>query len=278
MRRVNKISALSAATGGLAAALTLLLAHPFSAGSHRTVVVRAPGSTAFASQFTATSLSPRAIYERDAHGVVAIRATSASAGARSPFGGGEQGGSQGDSGTGIVISSEGLILTNDHVVDGAGSITVSLEGSRASTRTATVVGTDPSLDLALLKIDPSGLALHPLKLSASTAPQVGDPAYAIGNPFGLNWTLTTGVVSALGRQIRSPNGSVISHVIQTDAPLNPGNSGGPLLDASGSVIGVNSQIVSASSASGSQGGSSGVGFAIGVPTIRTFLAHFKLTI
>jgi S1-C subfamily serine protease len=277
MRRVNKISALSAATGGLAAALTLLLAHPFSTGGHRTVVVRAPGSTAFASQFTATSLSPRAIYERDAHGVVAIKATSTSAAARSPFGA-EQGGSQGDSGTGIVISSEGLILTNDHVVEGAGSITVSLEGSRASTRTATVVGSDPSVDLALLKIDPVGLALHPLGLSASAAPQVGDPAYAIGNPFGLNWTLTTGVVSALGRQIRSPNGSVISHVIQTDAPLNPGNSGGPLLDASGAVIGVNSQIVSASSSSGSQGGSSGVGFAIGVPTIRTFLAHFKVTI
>jgi putative serine protease PepD len=133
-----------------------------------------------------------------------------------------------------------------------------------------VIATDPSHDLALLKISPSGLTLHPLSLANSSATQVGDPAYAIGNPFGLNWTLTTGVVSAVNRQIKAPDEATISHVIQTDAALNPGNSGGPLINASGAVIGVNSQIASAST-SGGQGGSTGVGFAISSNTVKTFL-------
>jgi len=265
------VTLISAAIGGLAAALAIVLGHPFAASTQKQVLMRPSGGTTFASQLTATTpLTPREVYERDARGVVAIRATSGAAPqALSPFGA-EQGRGQTDTGTGIVLSTSGLIVTNDHVVERAGTITVSLDGSSGQTRQASVIATDPSHDLALLKIAPNGLTLHPLSLANSSATQVGDPAYAIGNPFGLNWTLTTGVVSALNRQIKAPDEATISHVIQTDAALNPGNSGGPLINASGAVIGVNSQIASASS-SGGQGGSTGVGFAISSNTVKTFL-------
>jgi putative serine protease PepD len=270
MTNSKVVTLISAAIGGLAAAIAIVLGHPFSE-STKQVLVRPSGGTTFASQLTATSpLTPREVYERDARGVVAIRATSSAAPqSLSPFGA-EQGTRQTDTGTGIVLSTSGLIVTNDHVVERAGTITVSLDGSSGQTRQASVIATDPSHDLALLKISPNGLTLHPLSLANSSATQVGDPAYAIGNPFGLNWTLTTGVVSALNRQIKAPDEATISHVIQTDAALNPGNSGGPLINASGAVIGVNSQIASAST-SGGQGGSTGVGFAISSSTVKTFL-------
>jgi len=270
MTNSKVVTLISAAIGGLAAALAIVLGHPFSASTQKQVLVRPSGGTTFASQLTATApLTPREIYERDARGVVSIRATSSAAPqSLSPFGA-EQG-RQTDTGTGIVLSTSGLIVTNDHVVERAGTITVSLNGSSGQTRQATVIAKDPAHDLALLKISPNGLTLHPLSLANSSTTQVGDPAYAIGNPFGLNWTLTTGVVSALNRQIKAPDEATISHVIQTDAALNPGNSGGPLINASGAVIGVNSQIASASS-SGGQGGSTGVGFAISSNTVKGFL-------
>ena len=270
MTNTKVVTLISAAIGGLAAALAIVLGHPFSA-TQKQVVVRSSGGTTFASQLTATTaLTPREVYERDARGVVAIRATtSGSPQSLSPFGA-EQSTRQTDTGTGIVLSTSGLILTNDHVVERASTITVSLDGASGQTRNASVIAADPSHDLALLKISPSGLTLHPLSLANSSATQVGDPAYAIGNPFGLNWTLTTGVVSALNRQIKAPDEATISHVIQTDAALNPGNSGGPLINASGAVIGVNSQIASAST-SGGQGGSTGVGFAISSNTVKSFL-------
>jgi putative serine protease PepD len=273
MTNSKVVTLISAAIGGLAAALAIVLGHPFSAGTQKQVVVRSPGGTTFASQLTATTpLTPREIYERDARGVVAIRATSSgSSQPLSPFGA-EPGARQTDTGTGIVLSASGLILTNDHVVERAGTVTVSLDGASGQTRQASVIATDPSHDLALLKISPGGVTLHPLSLANSSTTQVGDPAYAIGNPFGLNWTLTTGVVSALNRQIKAPDEATISHVIQTDAALNPGNSGGPLINAAGAVIGVNSQIASAST-SGGQGGSTGVGFAISSNTVKTFLQH-----
>jgi putative serine protease PepD len=130
------------------------------------------------------------------------------------------------------------------------------------------VGEEANSDLALIRVDPSGLGLRPLKLVSSSGVQVGDPVYAIGNPYGLNETLTRGIVSALGREISSPDGAKISGAIQTDAALNPGNSGGPLLDEQGEVIGINSQIASeASSGAGSQPGSTGVGFAISSNTV-----------
>jgi putative serine protease PepD len=267
------VSFLAAAAGGAAAALVLLLAQPFGGGTRDNVVVRSTGQTAFAAQLSGTTaLTPRAIYERDAHGVVAIKASSGGAQTQTPLGGER---ARTDTGTGIILTTGGLILTNEHVIDGASTITVSLEGQSATTRRASVVGADRSKDLALLRIDATGLALHPLRLASYASPQVGDPTYAIGNPFGLNWTLTTGVVSALHRRIAAPDGTPIANVIQTDAALNPGNSGGPLLDAYGSVLGVNSQIVAGSSAGG-QAGSSGVGFAISTSTIKPFLSQLKL--
>ena len=161
-----------------------------------------------------------------------------------------------------MLDDKGLILTNDHVIAGASSIKAGPGASSSVTRTATLVGEEANEDLALIRIDPSGLGLHPLSLVSSSPVQVGDPVYAIGNPYGLNETLTRGIVSALGREIAAPDGSKISGAIQTDAALNPGNSGGPLLNDQGEVIGVNSQIASdAASSEGSQPGSTGVGFA-----------------
>jgi len=236
------------------------------------VLAAAAAGRAFASLTTAGPSTASSIYASDAPGVVSIRATSspASSTGESPFGG-EQSAARVDTGSGIVLNSSGEILTNDHVVDGAGSITVSLDGSSSRQRTATVVGASRSLDLAVLQINVGGVHLHPLQLASSADVQVGDPAYAIGNPFGLNWTLTTGIISALNRHITAPDGATIEHVLQTDAALNPGNSGGPLIDAAGSVIGVNSQIASASSGTSGQAGSNGVGFAISSTTVSAYL-------
>src|SRR5439155_18339775 len=156
--------------------------------------------------------------------------------------------------------------TNEHVIDGATSIKVKVgDGQEQSAR---LVGKDTSTDIALLKVDTGGKKLTPLVFADSSGIQVGDATYAIGNPFGLDRTLTTGVVSALQRRIDAPNGFSIDNVIQTDAALNPGNSGGPLLDAAGHVIGVNSQIESNSSDSSGQAGSVGIGFAVPSNTVR----------
>jgi S1-C subfamily serine protease len=262
----------SAIVGGVTAALVVALAHPFASSTHKNILIAKSGSTAFASQLTATfPLTPREIYERDARGVVAIRASSGGASGASSLFGSEQSTRKTDSGTGIVISTTGLVLTNEHVVEGASSISISLEGKSGQTRQAHVLAEDKSGDLALLKIDATGLALHPLTLGNSSATQVGDAVDAIGNPFGLDWTLTTGVVSAVNRQIKAPDGATISHIIQTDAALNPGNSGGPLINAAGDVIGINSQIVSGSSTATGTGGSNGVGFAIPSSVVKTFL-------
>jgi putative serine protease PepD len=172
-------------------------------------------------------------------------------------------------GTGFVVAKSGLIVTNAHVVEGATAIRVKV--GDGATHPATVVGRDASTDLALLKVDAGAQVLTPLKLGDSSTLQVGDATYAIGNPFGLDRTLTTGIVSALQRQISAPNGFSIDGVIQTDAPINPGNSGGPLLDSGGDVIGVNSQIETGSSSNGSVG----IGFAIPSNTVRHVLAALE---
>jgi putative serine protease PepD len=200
-----------------------------------------------------TALTATQIYKQASQGVVSIRAVTSE---------GE------DSGTGIVLNDKGLILTNDHVVAGASRLTVAPKGSSTVTRAATLVGEEANDDLALIKIDSSGLGLKPLSLVSSKSAQVGDAVYAIGNPYGLDETLTRGIVSALARTIEAPNGSKITGALQTDAALNPGNSGGPLLNDEGDVIGVNSQIASeAASVSGSQPGSTGVGFAVSSDTV-----------
>ena len=223
-----------------------------------------------ASQRT-VGLTPHEIYERDAPGVVFVTSTIVQKG-ESPFnlfGGGESQRQGQATGSGIVIDSNGTILTNYHVVENAIKVTVSLE--KGKTVEAQVVGKDPSNDLAVLRIHPDGLTLHPLTLGDSGDVQVGDPAYAIGNPFDLERTLTTGVISALQRQITAPNGFTINNVLQTDAPINPGNSGGPLLDGAGRVIGINSQIETGNGG----GGSVGIGFAVPINTAKTEIAQLE---
>jgi len=153
------------------------------------------------------------------------------------------------------------------VIEGAKQVRVSF--SNGSSMKATVVGSDPSSDLAVLKVDASSRALTPLPLGNSDQIEVGDPVVAIGNPFGLDRTVTAGIVSAIQRAISSPNGYTIDHVIQTDAAINHGNSGGPLLNGLGQVIGVNSQIETGTTATGNVG----VGFAIPSNTVKTVMAQ-----
>jgi putative serine protease PepD len=206
-----------------------------------------------------STLSAREIYRRAADSVAYITARGTQASA---------------TGTGFVVDADGLIVTNEHVVDGSSDITVKL--GDGTSRKATVVGQDKSTDIALLKIDTGGGKLTPLKLADSSKVQIGDATFAIGNPFGLEDTLTTGVISATQRQITAPNGFSISGVLQTDAALNPGNSGGPLLDDQGDVIGINSQIESNSSGQGSsEASNTGVGFAIPSNTVRRVIAQLR---
>ena len=158
-------------------------------------------------------------------------------------------------GSGFVIDKQGDIVTNDHVVQGASSIRVGFNGGVSYP--ARIVGADPSSDLAVIRVEAPVAALHPLTFDDASAIRVGDPVYAIGNPFGLDRTMTAGIVSATRRDIQSPNGRTIPNAIQTDAPINHGNSGGPLLDARGRVIGVNAQIQG-----GTVDANVGIGFAI----------------
>jgi S1-C subfamily serine protease len=169
---------------------------------------------------------------------------------------------QGATGSGFVIDDEGHIVTNDHVVEGGNEFRVRF-GEDGEPIDAELLGADPSVDLALLKVDPEdvGGGLQPLELGASEDLRPGDPAIAIGSPFGLSGTVTSGIVSALGRTIQAPNGFSISGAIQTDAAINPGNSGGPLLDSSGRLIGMNTSILSPSRVS------AGIGFAVPIDTI-----------
>lgn len=214
-----------------------------------------------------TGLTPHQIYVKAAPGVAHITSTIVRQ-TESPFGfrGESQQGQA--TGSGFVINSDGTILTNYHVVENAVKVTVSFEHGK--TVEAKVIGKDPSNDLAMLRIPTEGLTLHPLTLGDSSKAQVGDPVLAIGNPFGLDRTLTTGVVSALQRKITAPNGFEIDNVLQTDAPINPGNSGGPLLNAAGEVIGINSQIET-----GGSGGSVGIGFAVPINTAKGELSQLE---
>jgi putative serine protease PepD len=172
-------------------------------------------------------------------------------------------------GSGFVVSSDGLIVTNAHVVEGASEVAAKI-GTDGEQLPAEIVGIDASRDLALLDVD--GDDLPTLELGDSDNVEVGDSVYAIGNPYGLDHTFTTGVVSALGRQLQAPDGATIEGGIQTDAAINPGNSGGPLLDADGKVIGVNSQIATGGN---EQGGNVGIGFAIPAATVKEFVEQAR---
>ena len=199
-----------------------------------------------------TTLTASEVYSLDSPGVVSITATSSEGS---------------DEGTGIVLNRKGLILTNFHVIEKGTSLSIKTGGGSGTTRAATLVGEEANDDLALIRVNPEGLDLKPLKMASSKDVQVGDQVYAIGNPYGLEETFTRGIVSALNREIESPDGATIKGAIQTDAALNPGNSGGPLINQQGEVIGINSQIASdAARTEGSQPGNTGVGFAISSDT------------
>jgi S1-C subfamily serine protease len=196
------------------------------------------------------------IYKADADGVAFIESKEAEGVA---------------SGSGVVLDDEGHVLTNNHVIEGATEVTVSLE-ENGSMYPATVVGTEPNTDLALLKVEAPASKLHPLKLGDSSKMEVGDPVVAIGNPYDLKRTVTSGIVSALQREIQAPDGVTIDNVIQTDAAINPGNSGGPLINAAGEVIGINSQIETGGE--GSEG-NVGIGFAIPINTAKEEIAALE---
>lgn len=205
------------------------------------------------------------IYRREGKGVVFVLADQGGA-TTSPFdppGGGTA------SGSGFVVDDDGTILSNAHVVGSADDVRVRF-GENADLIDAEVVGTDPDTDLAVLKVDPGDADLAPLPLGDSSKARVGDPVVAIGNPFGFERSVTTGIVSAKQRQITAPSGFSIENVIQTDASVNPGNSGGPLLDAQGRVIGINSQI-----ATGGSRGSVGIAFAVPINTIKELLPRLR---
>src|SRR5262245_9404551 len=171
-------------------------------------------------------------------------------------------------GSGFVMDKDGHVITNFHVIQGADHVFVNF--SQNDRIEAHVVGSDPSTDIALLAIDPHRRALSPLPRGNSDTVAVGEPVVAIGNPFGLDRTVTSGIVSAVQRQIQSPSGFAIDKVIQTDAAINKGNSGGPLLDGEGRVIGINTQI--ATDGTGSEG-NVGIGFAVPVNTVKNVLAE-----
>jgi putative serine protease PepD len=196
-----------------------------------------------ASTTPAAGLTPAAMYRRDAPGVVQITAGQAL-------------------GSGFVIDTRGDIVTNDHVVAGATGVRVGFSGG--SSFPATVVGADPSSDLAVVRVDAPASKLHPVPFDDSSNVQVGETVYAIGNPFGLDRTMTSGIVSATGRDIQAPDGLTIPNAIQTDAAINHGNSGGPLLDSQGHVIGITSQIQG-----GTVDANVGVGFAVPSNTAKS---------
>jgi putative serine protease PepD len=241
--------ALLAAAGGAAATAVVVDGH----GSSSAATAAAPES-ASSTRPVSEDLSAKQVYN-DAKDSVAFVSAETSQGTAT--------------GSGFVVSSDGKLITNEHVVDGATSVTVKL-GLNGKAQPAQVLAADASKDLALLKIDATNL--RPLSFDDSSSVQVGDDVYAIGNPYGLDHTLTSGIVSALDRDIQAPDGTPIKGAIQTDAALNPGNSGGALLDANGKVVGVNSQIA-ASGSSGGEPGNVGIGFAIPSNTVKAFIDH-----
>ena len=262
IRRSSPIAALAAASllgGGVA----LGAAWATGALDGDTTVIEQPAAVTPAVISSSGGLSVEQIYDRAGPAVVQITSTLAGSSGSSPGGRAL--------GSGFVIDKDGHIVTNFHVVDGAERIQVGF--SNRETVVATLVGTDAATDLALLEVDLPAQAFAPLTLADSDAVKVGEPVVAIGNPFGLERTVTAGIVSALQRAVTSPSGSMIDHVIQTDAPINHGNSGGPLIDGLGRVIGVNSQIETG----GAGDGNVGIGFAVPSNTVKTVVAQLLAT-
>ena len=256
-RNVNRIAAVvtagALAAGGATAGYLGRGAADETASPAATTVAAASTAQQAAAQST---LSVSQLYRSARSGVVEVIAQERAA--DSPFPGGGSGEATAQ-GSGFVYDSAGHVITNQHVVDGAESVSVRFANGK--TYSAKVVGSDPSTDIAVIDVEAPASDLKPIELADSSAVEVGDGVIAIGSPFGLEQTVTTGIVSALHRQITAPNNFSIDDAIQTDAAINHGNSGGPLLGMDGDVVGVNSQIESDS------GGNDGVGFAVPSNTV-----------
>jgi S1-C subfamily serine protease len=253
----------AAVAGAIILGVVLIAAGAF--GRDSTVVVRPAAVTGGGG----SSLNAASLYAAAAPGVVDITAHSTTTTSGGPFGLPRKAQST-DSGTGTVLDSQGRILTADHVVAGASSVSVTFQNG--TTRTAKVLGGDTATDIAVLKVDPSGLTLHPLPLGSVTGMRIGDPLAVIGDPFDYHRSLSTGVLSGLDRTIQAPNGFTIAHAVQTDAAMNPGNSGGPVLNARGQVIGVADQIATGGSGVDS---STGVGFAVPIDIARSEIPQLE---
>jgi S1-C subfamily serine protease len=268
LRRAVQHPFVAALLGGLVVLIAVLILAATGAigGETKTTVIQSPVTDASVPDSKTSGLTVNGIYRRDAPGVAFIRAEVVQR-SNSPFDLFPQAQRGTATGSGFVIDGGGDILTNAHVVEGATKVTADL-GDK--TYDAKIVGRDTSSDVALLKIDASKSSLHPLQLGNSSDLKVGDPVVAIGNPFGLDRTVTTGIVSALQRKIEAPNGFTISNVIQTDAAINPGNSGGPLIDGRGRVVGINSQIETAGG-----NGNIGIGFAVPINTAKKIADQLK---
>jgi putative serine protease PepD len=255
------LAATAIASGATGAAIYAAAASPRT----QAVGSATPARAASVARTVSSRLSVGQIYAEHARGVVEIDVTSA-ASDYGPFGGD---GTQQAQGTGFVYDTSGHVVTNEHVIANAQAITVTF--ADGSTYKASLVGSDPSTDLAVLDVQAPAAKLHALTLANSSGVAVGDEVVAIGDPFGLDNTVTAGIVSALGREITAPDNSPIENAIQTDAPINHGNSGGPLFDMQGHVIGVTAQIESDS------GGSDGVGFAIPSNTVESVVSQLIAT-
>ena len=253
LRRGAPLAAALALGGGAGAGIYAAA----SSGPAHPPTTTAAAATAQPAAVKTTVANLTQLYDKVTPGVVDITVTSSAA--SNGFGPG--GGTSQAEGSGFVIDTAGNIVTNEHVVAGATSITVRFKDGK--TTKATLVGTDPSTDIAVIKVNVPASDLHPLTLGTSSTVQPGQEVVAIGSPFGLAETMTSGIISAIDRTIQAPNNYSIAGAIQTDAPINHGNSGGPLLDTSGNVVGVNAQIQSDS------GGNDGVGFAIPIDAVKT---------
>jgi putative serine protease PepD len=252
MTRIFAISAALLAAVAVGIASYAAVAHDGSKTVVREVTVSGGTPTAA----TSSSASAASVYQSVSKGVVEITVTTGS----SPYGGQAQA-----QGSGFVYDGAGHIVTNEHVVEGASSISVRFWNG--ATYKATVVGTDASTDVGVIKVNAPASVLHPISLGNSSAVQVGQTVVAIGSPYGLENTVTEGIVSALHREMTAPNNFTIADSIQTDAAINHGNSGGPLLDLSGHVIGINSQIKS------DTGENTGIGFAVPSNTVKSIVSQ-----
>jgi putative serine protease PepD len=262
-RRLAAIVLASALVGGVASGA--VVAAVGNNGGSTTTIVRPETNRTISS--SSSGLDAKSLYAAAAPGVVDITSRGVSAETQSPFGGPAQQGTA--TGTGFVVDKDGNIVTAAHVVDGASSITVTFQDG--TTRTAKLLGKDDATDVAVLKVDASGLTLHPLELGNSAALGAGDDLAVIGDPFGYQRSISTGIVSGLDRTIQAPNGFTVAHAIQTDAAMNPGNSGGPVLNSAGQVIGIADQIATG----GSTEANTGVGFLVPIDLVKAELPQLK---